>query len=206
MYTSKPVNVPSLYNKSKQEKQKMATKEFAASSAALQFQGPLSIKSNEVITAAAFVAPSTAPASAAIIVSGNAATPTVNLTMAQTAPLLPAASLPVLRGYATTDGSAAPAQANSIMVARPSVISAPINVPAGSAGVALLGGGGGFTTAAIPTLTAASTVQFWLVGATAAACTAGITVPTCTVTLPAQTLVFAGGTAGASYAYQVQYA
>jgi hypothetical protein len=157
----------------------MATAElFAVKGAAF---APLSgIKGSETIVATAVTAPSTAPASYAAIVNGSLATPTCSLSFQQTAPALSNGGS-FLQSYATAAGGAdAPTQkANSVMVARQSVLSVPLATPSGAtAGLITFSSAtpapaapltAGANVVVAPNVTALSQIRFYLMAAGAGA-------------------------------------
>jgi hypothetical protein len=157
----------------------MATAEvFALKGAAF---APLTgIKGSETIVATAVTAPSTAPASYAAIVNGSLATPTCSLSFQQAAPALSDGGT-FLQSYATAAGGAdaAAQKANSVMVARQSVLSRPIASPANAERgmiyftaaapipVTILNPGANVISA--PNVTPLSQIRFFLMSATAGA-------------------------------------
>lgn len=187
----------------------MASAEFLAGAAPAFKQG-LNVTGTEVWTAPSFAAPSTAAASAALIVNSAANPPTLALTLAQTAPTL-AASGTVIQAYATAGTGGG--NAGSVVVARPSVSSASQSYPQGSIG-GFNGvppqpiGGAGTVTINCPSITATSVVKVWLVGlpalAVAAAATAPVVAPTIAIT-PGTNFVITG-TIGAVYGWEVCFA
>ena len=158
---------------------------------------------SEVINATSFVAPSTALGNTVLTTvastgGGTAGTPYFNVAVNSTNPNL--ASGNALVAYATT-AATAPAPGTSLLVTRSSVNSLPLNDPAGASGT--FTGTGAVVAVAVATITAGSQVQVWLLGASAAAFTAGITAPVIAVTATGFTH---NAVNGAIYGYQVLYA
>ena len=192
----------------------MSTAELFSVGAGAFSGGLRGVKGTETMYAQQLTGPSTAVASSAVIVDGSGATPTVSHTMAQTAPALSAGGT-YLQSYATAAGGAddPTKKANSVMVARPAVLSAPLAYPAGSAGglITLTGANpapvgalpANATTAIVcPTATAASQIRFWLMAAGA-----GVAIVYPTITLNAAGTGFSVTTAANNtWGYEVMYA
>lgn len=187
----------------------MSAAELLASAAPTFSGGSLSIRGKEVITATSFAAPNTALPSAAIIVNGQAAQPTLNLTLQQTAPLL-AAGGSVLQCYSTQQAT----PANAVMVASPATMSGPQTWPAYS--VASAGGGGAPGTGGVhlqalagdaiqcPTITATSTVLTWIAGLPGTVGATACLPATISAIVPGTGFTL-NGTVGVQYGYLVLY-
>lgn len=183
----------------------MATAELVSlSGAGFGPSGFGGVQGLSTVYAKSVTAPCTLPASAAILVNGATNPPTAQLTMGQTAPLLSAGG-PVLSCYATAQAL----QANSLMVARPSIPSLSLATPVGSCagcnGVAAHTQVALADAIACPTITAGSQVQTWLAGLTGVVGATAVAAATATATTPGTGFTL-NGTIGAIYGYRVEYA
>lgn len=188
----------------------MASSEVFRRSGAFWNGGLQGVRGILSVFATGITAPNTSPASVGLLAT-NTATPLLQLTLRQTAPLL-AASGTVLQGYSTTGTGGS--NANALIVACPSVSSASLAYPAGSIGgakdvvPAVVGADGTVTVPCAP-ITGASVVKIWLMGLPALAVAADATpaVPAPNVSIqPGVSFKITGGLTGSSYGWEVMFA
>lgn len=187
----------------------MSTAELLAVGAAAFKTGLRNVAGIETIVAPSYTTPNTAPPSAALIVNGAVAQPTLSLTLQQTAPQLSAGGN-VLQCYSTQQAT----QANAVMVAAPATMSAPLAWPAYS--VASAGGGGAPANSGVhlqaqaadaiacPAITTRSVVLTWIAGLPG---TVGATacLPATASAITPGTGFTLNGTAGVQYGFLVLF-
>lgn len=163
---------------------------------------------DKVSIQASAVAPSnTAAASASLVLDGTPQQPTLTLAMRQFDPELTETGN-ALQCYATRPSSGNPV--NSVVVARPGVLSAPLSYP-GNSLASVYPGFNAHTQVnpagdriVCPSFNANCKVLLWLSGGSAAAFAAGIVAPSIVNAGPGE--FFIAGTTGAIYGWSILYA
>lgn len=185
----------------------MSVKELLAVGGQAFASGLTGVVDKVSIQASTYQPPCTAAASASLVLDGTGAQPTLTLAMSQANPEL-VASDAALQCYANRPGSGN--QGDSVVVARPGVLSLPLF----SGGMSFASVWPGYNAhpqvnpagdrIVCPSFNGNCKVQLWLAGGSAAAFAAGIAAPSIINAGAGEFTIV--GTAGAVYGWAVMYA